>query len=280
MHLLQNTASNNAHTKGSKMLKKIILTASIVVVIGLLAFGAVTRTSASNENSEAANGGNGRGGRSGQTQGISDTGTGTTSGYGAGANNGVAGTGLTLPAATDSLSAEEAEALLFMREEEKLAHDVYIALYDLWKVNTFTNIAASEQAHMDAVLQLIQRYGLTDSASTQVGVFTNPELQTLYNTLMAQGKLSLADALKVGAAIEEVDIRDLQDLSAKIDNADLLQVFANLEKGSESHLRAFTTALTAQTGETYTPQFLDQDTYTTILAQTSGNGNGYRGGRK
>ena len=262
------------------MVKKIILTASIVVVIGLLAFGAVTRTSASNENSEAANGGNGRGGRSGQTQGISDTGTATTSGYGAGANNGVAGTGLALPAATDSLSAEEAEALLFMREEEKLAHDVYVALYDLWKVNTFTNIAASEQAHMDAVLQLIQRYGLTDSASTQAGVFTNPELQTLYNTLMAQGKLSLADALKVGAAIEEVDIRDLQDLSAKIDNADLLQVFANLEKGSESHLRAFTTALTAQTGETYTPQFLDQDTYTAILAQTSGNGNGYRGGRK
>lgn len=262
------------------MFKKIILTASIVVVIGLLAFGAVTRTSASNENSEAANGGNGRGGRSGQTQGISDTGTGTTSAYGAGTNNGVAGTGLALPAATDSLSAEEAEALLFMREEEKLAHDVYVALYDLWNVNTFTNIAASEQAHMDAVLQLIQRYDLTDPASSQAGVFTNPELQTLYNTLMAQGKLSLADALKVGAAIEEVDIRDLKDLSAKIDNADLLQMFANLEKGSESHLRAFTTALTAQTGETYTPQFLDQDTYTTILAQTSGNGNGYRGGRK
>ena len=71
-----------------------------------------------------------------------------------------------------------------MREEEKLAHDVYVTLYAQWDLPIFQNISRSEQTHTDAVKTLIDRYGLTDPASSKVGVFTNPDLQALYNDLV------------------------------------------------------------------------------------------------
>jgi len=112
---------------------------------------------------------------------------------------------LDIPAS--DLSADEAAALLFMREEEKLARDVYNALYTTWGQQTFLNIASSEQMHMDEIKVLLDRYALTDPA-LDAGQFTNPELQALYTQLVAQGNLSLADALKVGTAIRETDMRD------------------------------------------------------------------------
>ena len=219
-------------------------------------------------------------------------------GYGNGtANSGTVQTGngngtgtsvLGIPAS--DLSPEEAAALLFMREEEKLARDVYNALYEIWGQPTFTNIASSEQMHMDEVKLLLDRYKLADPA-LEPGSFTDPSLGALYDQLVAQGSLSLADALKVGAAIEEIDILDLQTRLAQTDNADIQQVFNSLMSGSYSHLNAFTGVLSMQTGETYTPQYLSAEAYAAIVTGQSGNGyanggqaagqggNGYRGGQ-
>ena len=133
---------------------------------------------------------------------------------------------------------------------------------------------------MDALLTLLDTYDLSDPASGQdIGQFTNPDLQQLFDTLMAQGSQSLTDALKVGAAIEEIDILDLAKSIAATDNADIQQAYEHLKSGSENHLRAFTSALAQQTGETYTPQYLDQAAYEAILAgaNTQGNGQGGRG---
>jgi hypothetical protein len=44
-----------------------------------------------------------------------------------------------------TLSPEEAAGLAYMREEEKLAHDVYLALYEQWGSTIFRSIASSEQ---------------------------------------------------------------------------------------------------------------------------------------
>ncbi len=181
------------------------------------------------------------------------------------------------PADPAGLSAEEAEGLLFMREEEKLAHDVYITLNATWNLPVFGNIASSEQSHTDAIAVLLERYGLPDPAQSEVGVFTNPDLQTLYNELVAQGSQSLADALKVGGAIEEIDILDLRTRLAQTDNADIIQVYTNLLNGSGNHLRAFANTLLTQTGETYQPQYLSLEDYQAILSAAGGNGNG-RGG--
>jgi len=183
--------------------------------------------------------------------------------------------GAALPAPAD-LSTEEIAALLYMREEEKLARDVYNALYAIWGQPVFQNIAASEQSHMDAILTLIDRYGLTDPAQAEPGIFTDPNLQVLYDALIARGGQSLSESYYVGGAIEEIDILDLQSRLAQTDNADIQQVFSNLARGSESHLRAFVNVLLRQTGESYVPQYLSAEVYQAILAGASG---GYGNGR-
>jgi hypothetical protein len=171
---------------------------------------------------------------------------------------------------------QEAADLAFMREEEKLAHDVYVQLYELWGQPTFNNIAKSEQTHTDAIMNLLDRYGIADpSAGKAAGEFSNADLQALYNTLVAQGSQSLAAALRVGAAIEEIDILDLQERIAQTDKADIELVYANLEKGSENHLRSFTTTLKRLTGETYQPQYLSPAAFNAIVG--GGNGGGRRG---
>ena len=143
-------------------------------------------------------------------------------------------------AAAVALSATEQEELLYMREEEKLARDVYLVLYEKWGVDEFSNIAASESRHMESVKKLLDRYGLTDPVGADTpGVFTDPDLQKLYDGLVAQGGLSVAEAYKVGVAIEEVDIVDLQELIAASTHRDITRVAQNLLRGSQRHLAAF-----------------------------------------
>lgn len=166
----------------------------------------------------------------------------------------------------EPLSKQEQSSLLFMREEEKLARDVYNNLYSKWSARIFDNISSSEQTHMDAILELLNRYELEDPASVQeIGVFMNPELQKLYNELIVVGKEGIIDALKVGAAIEEIDIIDLQTaLNSFVDNQDIEWVYEMLIKGSENHLRSFVKNLANQ-GVTYQAQYLTEEEFEAII---------------
>lgn len=142
------------------------------------------------------------------------------------------------------LSGAEQDGLIFMREEEKLARDVYITLYATWKKPVFTNIAASEQTHMDAILTLLVRYGVPDPvAGMGVGEFATEYFQTLYVDLVALGNQSLSDAYSVGVTIEETDIDDLVALLVDVTHRDIQRVYQNLKLGSENHLQAFTKLL-------------------------------------
>jgi len=260
--------------EGEKMKKSIgigILAAVLVVVLGTAAYNIVDVKAAGGLAAPVAGMGRGNGGngQSGVGAGTSGTSTSTTSGYGNG--NGIGTNVLDIPAS--ELSDDEAAALLFMREEEKLARDVYNALNAKWNLPTFQNIASSEQMHMDQIGLLLSRYNLADPAKG-AGVFTNADLQTLYTKLVAQGSLSVADAIKVGGAIEEIDIRDLESRLAKTDNADIQQVYNNLKNGSYNHLNAFARSLSNQTGETYAPQYLSADAYQSIISSGAGNGGG------
>lgn len=164
-----------------------------------------------------------------------------------------------------ALSPDEAASLVFMREEEKLARDVYAAMLSRWGIKVFANIGASEQMHMDAVQLLLTRYALPDPAATTLpGQFENTTLQGLYDTLVASGQVSLVAALQVGAEIEDLDIRDLRAIKATVDNADILLVYESLEKGSRNHLRAFHDNLLRQ-GGSYTPKYLTQAEYDAIV---------------
>ncbi len=179
---------------------------------------------------------------------------------------------------SNELSHEEIDGLLFMREEEKLAHDVYIKLYEIWGLPIFENIAQSEQTHTEAVLAIIIRYGLDDPAAySDIGEFNNTALQNLYNQLIEQGSQSLVDALKVGAAIEEIDILDLEEHLAETKNQAIVSVYENLLKGSRNHLRTFVSTLENQTQEEYIPQHLSLDVFEEIIGsgiESGGNSNG------
>jgi hypothetical protein len=168
------------------------------------------------------------------------------------------------------LTDDEIASLVYMREEEKLAHDVYLTLYDLYGLPIFKNIARSEQTHTEAVKQLLDVFDIPDPADTSpAGVFVDPELQNLYDELIQTGSQSLGDALKVGAVIEEIDILDLEENLDFAENENIRNVFINLIRGSENHLRAFTKTLARNTGETYQPQFMDVDAYNEIVSTTS-----------
>lgn len=166
----------------------------------------------------------------------------------------------------ENLSEDEIKAILEMREEEKLARDVYLTLYEKWGLPIFQNIARSEQTHTDAVKALIDKYGLDDPVKDDsVGVFTDLKFTNLYNQLVAEGSKSIEDALKVGATIEDLDIRDLEDWLSKTDNEDVRLVFCNLMKGSRNHLRAFISQL-SRYGGSYAPQYISESEYEAILS--------------
>lgn len=161
--------------------------------------------------------------------------------------------------------AEQAD-LLFMREEEKLAHDVYLALANLHGLTVFTNIAESEATHTEAVKLLLERYALDDpAAATGMGEFTSAVLQTLYTDLVDLGTPTLNEALTVGVLIEELDIVDLDNAIERLEeNDDIELVYSNLQKGSRNHLRSFYKQLTERGGN-YTPQYLTQEAFDAIV---------------
>jgi len=165
---------------------------------------------------------------------------------------------------TATLNEEEVEGLLAMREEEKLARDVYRAFYAEYGHIVFSNISKSEDAHMTAVLYMINGFGLIDPASDEEGAFNADPFPELYAQLTEQGSASLVEALKVGAFIEEYDIADLRDHLAETENETIQRVYGNLLRGSTFHLRAFTNAL-SRLGETYTPGILTQEDYEDLL---------------
>ncbi len=165
-----------------------------------------------------------------------------------------------------TLSETEIKSLIQMREEEKLARDVYLTLYKKWNLNIFANIAKSEETHTNAVKTLLDRYHIEDPVkSNEVGVFTSNEMQKLYNDLVAQGSKSLVDALIVGATVEDLDIKDLEDFLKVTDNEDIKIIYQNLVKGSRNHLRAFVRTI-EQNGGTYKPKYITKEEYQEIIS--------------
>jgi len=152
----------------------------------------------------------------------------------------VIATVLPAQAASPTVTSTVKAQLLYLVEEEKLAHDVYTALDAMSISPKFKNISSAEQTHMDYISALLVTYGIKNpTIGKKVGVFTNKELSALYKTLVAKGKKSAVDAIQVGILIEEKDLGDLAKLSKSITQPDIKTAVAFLKKGSENHLAAF-----------------------------------------
>lgn len=170
-----------------------------------------------------------------------------------------------------ALTSTETNDLQYMRKEEKLARDVYLTMHAQWgdQSGVFSNIAASEETHTSTINYLLAKFNVVDPViNDTIGVFTNQELQALYNDLVEKGKQSFIDALYVGALIEE---KDMKDILAAIDSTDeraIIIAYSNLLDGSKSHLRAFVKVIEQQ-GLEYQAQILDEEEVEMILDDES-----------
>ncbi len=145
------------------------------------------------------------------------------------------------------LDTQTEDDIELLREEEKMARDLYLEMYQRWGLSVFSNIAQSEQQHMDLVAKLIDRYGLVDyAAGMPIGEFNNLWVQETYNALYELGQLSLIDALWAGAIVEDVDIYHLDHMivhCADHDFDDVSLIIENMNAGSRNHMRSFWGAL-------------------------------------
>lgn len=168
------------------------------------------------------------------------------------------------PAVADRIV--DPDDLVFLREEEKLARDVYLTLGALWNAPVFATIAESEQTHMDAALRLLETYRIADPVTDDtVGAFVNPTLDALYDRLVSMGEGSLEGALTAGATIEDLDLNDLQGMMARNTARDAARVLDSLACGSRNHLRSFVAQLGA-IGTDYEAQYLTAEEMAEILA--------------
>ena len=173
----------------------------------------------------------------------------------------------------NELSQNEIDGLVLMREEEKLARDVYLRLGEMWNMKIFNNIANSEQTHTDSVEFLLDKYEIVDPVKdNSIGVFESTELLTLYNNLIERGSQSLLDALVVGALVEDLDINDLENLLQETNNNDIKIVYDNLQRGSRNHLRAYVSQIQKNKGS-YSPIYISQEEFNLIISSQQETGN-------
>lgn len=167
---------------------------------------------------------------------------------------------------TAAITDAEKEGIVYIYELEKLARDVYKALYDQWETPVLNVISGSEQSHMDIMGELIDKYSLDNPAAAKAGGdYTTSELQEMYDDLVEQGSASEIDALLTAAAIEELDILDIEESLAKTEKHDIASAFEILIEGSENHLGIFSAKLEEQ-GVEYQPQYLSQAEYDRIIS--------------
>lgn len=174
-------------------------------------------------------------------------------------------------ASSGDLTTIEVSDLQFMREEEKLARDVYLTMDQYWgdRTQVFAQIALSEESHTSTVDYLLNKFGVEDPVvNDTIGVFTNEELQALFDELVAKGKNSFVDGLFVGGLIEEKDMRDILAAINQTDERAIILAYSNLLDGSKSHLKAFVKVIEAQ-GLTYEAQVLDPEEVELILHDES-----------
>jgi len=169
-----------------------------------------------------------------------------------------------MPAATVAISSREKERLLFIREEEKTARDLYTSFYEKDNLSIFMDLAKSEQSHMDQARAIIDKYALTIPGKDKPGVFLNQTLQKVHNELLAKGLLSDQDALKAAATFEEISIMDLEKELAATEAVDIKAMYQGLLAGSRKHLRSYVSDLKDQ-GIQYDPQYLEKDEYEKIV---------------
>lgn len=165
------------------------------------------------------------------------------------------------------------QLIAFSWNEEKMAKDLYLNLYDTLfstgvEVKSLANVANNSEAqHQETMRALLEKYDLdisqvsseTDSIPNGYdgdvlelilsGQFPMTAVQTMYDELMshAQNHSNLQQgALEAACMVEVVDVNDLNDSIQQANELgayELVVAFENLRAGSYNHYWAFNNAL-------------------------------------
>lgn len=175
---------------------------------------------------------------------------------------------------TADLTADEIEFVYAVREDEKVARDLYTAFFEKYSLKTFSNISRSEANHMRAVEILLEYYEIDFPAAGEYGVFEDPARQAIYDTLLAKGNTAL-EGFRVMAQLEEENIVSYRNVLSDITNPNIKIVIENLGKASENHFKAAIRQITAL-GGTYAPKLMNQEEYKAMIAKGFEQGKRYR----
>lgn len=165
------------------------------------------------------------------------------------------------------ISEEESAIIISMKDKEKLTYDVYYSLNEKYSSDIFKKMIQNELQHKELSAGLALKYGINISVNSdnEVGKFSNPKDQNIYDEMMRYGGYSLLDAFRAGARMEEINISEQLDYISKSSNEEIIKVFEIIEKGSEEQLRTFVKELQEE-GITYKPNKLSQEDYDRIVS--------------
>lgn len=170
------------------------------------------------------------------------------------------------PATAGALTPQERQSLIYVREAEKMARDLYLGMYQAWGLSVFKSTSAEEQDHVDAMLELFGIYALSDplAARDVPGTYLNQNITSMHSSLFSQGIRSKKDGLKACALQEEINILDLDLAMKSTQKPDIARVYLELQRDSMNHLRSFAHCLEAL-GERYRAVKLSQQTVDAII---------------
>jgi hypothetical protein len=168
-----------------------------------------------------------------------------------------------------TLTPAETKALINLHDNQKLSLFVYDSLFAIWGINPFGNIRSAESQHVDFLVDVAENYDVVldknGSTDNKPG-FTTPQAETIYHESISKGSLSVIDALKRGALLEEMSLLALHEAKAVTIKSDLLHTFDILAMGSKNNLHAFNKRLKMY-GITYEPGLLDQKDFKNIISE-------------
>jgi len=150
------------------------------------------------------------------------------------------------------LTQEEIDALIHMREEEKLARDIYTVLGETTPSAVFKNIPRSEQ--------ILDRYEIPDPVvdESSIGTFTDPFFTNLFIELKEKGQQSDKNAFEVGAMVEDLNMANLIKYGQATDKLDLKLAYDTLLKQSKNHMSAFVRQLD-RLGYEFEPEYITSE---------------------
>ncbi|NTV17903.1 MAG: DUF2202 domain-containing protein [Bacteroidales bacterium] len=165
---------------------------------------------------------------------------------------------------TADLTADEIEFIYAVREDEKVARDLYFSFFGTFGLKPFENIGKAEDNHIKATEKLFDYYEIDYPALSENGKFENAIRQKLFDSLLLKGTPEL-EAFKVMAMLEESNIVEYGEVLKTIANPNIKIVIENLARASANHFKAAIRQITAL-GGTYTPALMTQEQYKAVIA--------------